>query len=452
MCTNRSIPGRTRLPQCRRQAAAGLVLVLLTAFGIAVPASSETFSLEQTIQTALEENLDLKIAREETEAAEYTRKARKTEFFPTFSASYKYTYHDQERRSLGVLTRPQDENSVSATIRQPLFAGLAITNQYQIAELGSDLAQYRQQTARQNIVFDARNAYFSILKAEKIAAVAEQAVAQLTANHKVARDFYQVGMIPYNDLLKAEVELANARQDRIVAENRLKIAQTEFNKLLRRPISAPVTLVDIQDYSTLELDLETCLETSKKERKELVVGDLQVEIAAREVELTRSSYFPTITLEGTYFRNETGFGIGSGEPVGFIDDPDGWDISAMATWELFKWGKTGHSVREKLSRLSQSRHRRSRIQDAIELEVKEAYLRTQDSESNIRAVEKAVEQAKENFRITEQRYAEQMATTTDVLDAQTLLSRTLTNYYNALYDFKISKASLYLTMGLEEMP
>ncbi len=450
---DRKEPARigTMALQYRRPAAAAL-LALLFVFGYSASAAAETFSLDQTIQTALEENLDLKIAREETQAAEYTRKARLTEFFPTFSASYEYTYHDEERRSLGFLTRPQDENTTAATISQPLFTGLAITNQYKIAELGSDVAQHRQQTARRDIVFAARNAYFSILKAEKIVVVAEQAVEQLTANHKVARDFYQVGMIPYNDLLKAEVELANARQDLIVAVNRLKIAQTDFNKLLRRPINAPVALVDTQEYSTLELDLETCLETAKKERKELVVGDLQVEIATREVEISRSSYFPTITLEGTYFRNETGYAVGSGDPVGFIDDPDGWDISAMATWELFKWGKTNSSVREKLSRLSQAEYRRSQIGDAIEQEVKEAYLRTQDSESNIRAVEKAVEQAKENFRITEQRYTEQMATTTDVLDAQTLLSRTLTNYYNALYDFKISKASLYRAMGLEKMP
>ena len=62
-----------------------------------------------------------------------------------------------------------------------------------------------------------------------------------------------------------------------------------------------------------------------------------------------------------------------------------------------------------------------------------------------------IEQAKESFRISEERYKEQMATSTDVLDARTLLSKTMTNYYNALYDFKISKAALYRAMGREVM-
>jgi outer membrane protein len=74
-------------------------------------------------------------------------------------------------------------------------------------------------------------------------------------------------------------------------------------------------------------------------------------------------------------------------------------------------------------------------------------LRTQQAEQAIITVEKAIEQAKENFRINQERYKQQVATSTDVLDAQTLLSRTMTNYYNALYAFKIAKATLYRVMG-----
>ena len=87
--------------------------------------------------------------------------------------------------------------------------------------------------------------------------------------------------------------------------------------------------------------------------------------------------------------------------------------------------------------------------DNIRLEVKNAYLRTQQAEQAIITVEKAIEQAKENYRINQERYKEQVATQTDVLIAQTLLTRTMTNYYNALYAFKISKATLYRAMGQE---
>ena len=85
----------------------------------------------------------------------------------------------------------------------------------------------------------------------------------------------------------------------------------------------------------------------------------------------------------------------------------------------------------------------------MRLEVKQAYLKVVESQKNIHTVEKAIEQAKENLRITEERYKEQVSTTTDVLVAQTLLTETMTNYYNSLYDFKIAKAVLYRAIGQE---
>ena len=63
----------------------------------------------------------------------------------------------------------------------------------------------------------------------------------------------------------------------------------------------------------------------------------------------------------------------------------------------------------------------------------------------------ATEQAKENLRITEERFKEQVSTSTDVLVAQTLQTDTMTNYYNALYDYKIAKAVLYRTIGQEKL-
>jgi len=89
--------------------------------------------------------------------------------------------------------------------------------------------------------------------------------------------------------------------------------------------------------------------------------------------------------------------------------------------------------------------------DRIRLEVKETFIRTREAEENIKTVEKAIEQAKENYRINQERYKEQVATNTDVLIAQTLLTQTMTSYYNALYDYQLSKASLFRAMGREEI-
>ena len=190
------------------------------------------------------------------------------------------------------------------------------------------------------------------------------------------------------------------------------------------------------------------MDAARKNRLEITIADLQIKIAEKEVELARKDYFPSVNLTGNYTRTGDDYKAHGGEG---ISDSASWQIQAVAEWDFWEWGRTHFGVREKLHRLSQAQYSRSQILDNIELEVKTAFLRTKESEDNIITVEKAIEQAKENFRINQERFKEQVATTTDVLDAQTLLSNTLTNYFNALYDFKISKATLYRSMGQEVM-
>ncbi|MCK4468723.1 MAG: TolC family protein, partial [Desulfobacterales bacterium] len=324
------------------------------------------------------------------------------------------------------------------------FTGFSLINKYKIAGFSLDLARFNEKITRQAVVFEANKVYFNLLKAQKLAAIAREAVTQISAHKDVAKNFYEVGMTPLNDLLKAQVELANARQDLIVAQNNLETAKSNFNILLRRKINASVKLKDTIDYCFFEKKIDFCFDMAEKNRLEIKAAELQVEIAQKELKLGKTDYYPSITLEGNYYKVGTDFDADGGDG---ISDPDSWDITATASWNFWEWGKTRYGVKEKLSALAQARYQQDEIIDDIHLEVKQAYLKTKESEQNIMAVKKAIEQAKENFRISEERYKEQMDTSTDVLDAQTLLSRTMTNYYNALYDLKISKAYLYWAMG-----
>jgi outer membrane protein len=415
----------------------------------------EKLNLEQTIEAALKANLGLQISKEEVKAAQSTKSARTTEFLPTLSARYNYTYRNKPtKQSLGippaqvvdVLVNPDEEYNFQTSFSQPIFTGFALINQYKIASLGLDAAEIIEKLTRQDVVLDAKNAYYSILKAQKLMQVAEDTVKQITSQKDVAENMYQVGMSPLNDLLQSQVQLANAKQELITAQNNLEIAKSQFNTLLRRPVNDPVAIADILDYTPFEYDINYCLTQAQENRLEIQVAELEVQIAERDYKLSQRDYFPSIDLTGTYHRRGTDWDVDGGKGIG---DSRFWDIQATARWDFWEWGRTRYGVKEKLSRLSQAESREEEILDNIELEVKQAYLRTKESEKNITTIEKAIEQAKENLRITEERYKEQVSTTTDVLVAQTLLTQTMTNYYNALYDFKIAKAILYRAIGQE---
>ena len=413
------------------------------------------FNLTQTIETALKANLSLKQSKEEVNAALATKKARTTNFFPTLRATYGYIRRDQEtRQSLqgqqgqqtNVIINPEDEYNFITSFSQPIFTGFALINQYKIASMGLDVAEISEKLTRQDIILDAKNAYFSILKSQKLMVVAEDTVKQVTAQKEVAENMYQVGMSPLNDLLQSQVQLANDKQRFITAQNNLEISKSQFNTLLRRPVNAPVAIVDILDYTPFDQDINYCLAQANQNRLELQVADLEVQIAQKDYQLSKGNYFPSIDLTGTLTRRGTDWDVDGGEGIA---DKKFWDTRATASWDFWQWGRTRYGVKEKLSRLSQAKYGKENILDNIELEVKQAFLRTKESEKNITTIEKAIEQAKENLRITEERYKEQVSTTTDVLVAQTLLTETMTNYYNALYDFKIAKSVLYRAIGQE---
>jgi len=181
-------------------------------------------------------------------------------------------------------------------------------------------------------------------------------------------------------------------------------------------------------------------------RFEIKIADLNLEIAEREVNIAKKDLYPSINLEGAYYKIGTDWDVDGGDG---ISDPDGWSISAIASWNFWEGGRTYYGVKEKVSRLSQAKHDKEELYDNVRLEVKRSYLKARESEINITTIKKAIEQAKENLRISEEQYRHQVATSTDVLDAQTLLSKTMTNYYNALYDFKIAKAALHRVISLE---
>jgi outer membrane protein TolC len=436
-----------------------IFLALLTTMAVTAPgiaqSQPEPLGLTDAIELALEANLGIKRSLAEIDAAKATKNKNFTNFLPTFNTSYSYLHRDQEQvqeltgvAPVDFVVSPEDEYTFVTSFKQPVFTGFALLNQYKIADLGLDAAEINNKLTRQDVLLDVKNAYFSVLKAQKLVDVAEQTVILIDSQKEVSENFYQVGMSPLNDLLQAQVQLANAKQRLITALNNLEIAKAQFNTVLRRPVNTPVTVSDITDYAPFDRDIETCLEDARENRLELQIADLEIDIAEREVRLVEKDFFPDVNLTGTYTRRGDDYHVDGGEG---ISDAAFWNIRATASWDFWQWGRTAYGKKEKLSRLAQAKYRKHELLDNIFLQVKQAFLRTQESEKNIVTIEKALEQAKENLRITREQYKEQVATQTDTLVAQTLLTETFTNYYNALYDFKIAKAILYRALGQEVM-
>jgi outer membrane protein len=318
-----------------------LIIAALTLFPAALPADDSTapLSLKETIEQAIAANLKLKQSQEEVKAAEEVRKESITRFLPTFSSSYDYLHRNKELTQsltgLGTgpefVVRPDDQYTFVTSFTQPIFRGFELINQYKISDLGLNSAELSQKITRQDVILDAQNAYYSVLKTQKLLGVAEQRVIQIASQKEVAENFYEVGMSPLNDLLQAQASLANARQGLIAAQNNLEIAKSQFNIVLRRPVNSPVAIEDILDYKPLVQNIDYYLSSARDNRLEIKVADLQVQIAEKEVMLARKDYYPSINLTGQYMRTGDQYDVNGGEG---ISDAAGWQIEATAQWDF----------------------------------------------------------------------------------------------------------------------
>jgi outer membrane protein TolC len=424
-----------------------ILLAMMTGGTVWAQSPQPPLTLEESIRIALEKNLRLHSAIEGITGSKFRQKQTVTSFLPQWTGQYGYTRFSfpnfignfgGSAGELGRITSP-DVYNLSTSINQPLFTGGSNLANYRLERFGVGVSKTDVETAKRDIVLQVREGYFTILRAEKFVDVAKQAVKQFEAQLEVSKAFFEVGINPKNDLLQAEVRLANAKQDLVRAENDLALAASSFNILLRRDINEPLIVVDILEYKPSALRLEDSLEEALRQRPEIKNAGLKVDQAKETVKIAKSGFFPTVTLLGNYSRTSDEYSL----PF----RSERWTLQALATLTIFDWGNTAYKVGESKVRVTQEEDSKTQVVEGIILEVKQGYLNLLTAEKNIGVAEKAIEQAEENLRMNEERYKYQVATATDVLDAVTLLAQARVNYYSALSDFNIAKARLDRAMG-----
>ena len=427
-------------------------VVLVPYTGIA----AEPLTLESSIEIALKNSIVLDIAREGTKSATAQKREAITGFLPKFSTSYGYTRLNEEptlklpggfppliMTPIEMVSGTKDNYNWAIEAKQPLFAGGGILANYQASKIGEDAAMLEQTAKYQDVVQEVKIAYFDILRAQKIQETARQSVEMLTAHRDVAQNYFKVGMIPKNDLLHAEVELANGKQSLIRAQNAVELAKARFNTILKQKIFTPIEVVDILTYHPLNQSFEECLTIAQQQRPELKISALRAQQAGMLVRVAQSDYLPNLSVVGNYSR----YGDNPSVAGSDFKDAESWYLMAVASWNFWEWGKTKFRVDASRARENQAIGTARELSDQITLEIKNAYLILQETEKQIAVWQQVIEQAEENFRISEERYKERVATSTEVLDAQTLLTKAKSEYANALGDYNISYAKLQRAMG-----
>lgn len=414
--------------------------------GVCIYGQEKVFTLQESVKIALENNLDIRTSEQKIVQKQWEKEDSKTKFLPKITGSFSWTRLDKAS-SISVPGMPikiemskNDIYNSRVTLTQPVFTAGALTSQYEIKKQELNIVQGENRLTIHNVVFQVVQAYFSILKAANFYQAASVLVNQRQTHLTNVKKLFDAGLATRADILKTEVSLADARQKLVETENMMNLARENFRTILNFPYSCEINLQDTLTRIWEERDLDTWKEIAIRKREEIK----QIERNKATIELAKkivkSEYYPNIafvlSLQG---EKGTSSGLNS------------WyqNISALlvANFDIWNWQSTRKKINAMDSQVSQIETQKHKIINLILLEVTSSHLNLKSAQEKINVMEKAVENAQENVRVTELLRKEGFATTTDVLDAQTYLFQSKASYYQALYDYQIAHYQLLKASG-----
>ena len=401
--------------------------------------SAKVYSLSECVAIALQTSPQVLYSQADILEKEYSLESSKKDRYPSLFFQYGYRYAPDAYEPFGI----EDYYNYSFSIEQPIYRGRSIVTGIELGELDLESSKASLVQTKNDIVLAVHEAYYNLLKTIKFEEVAKQSLAERQAHLKDSKAFFKAGLIPKNDMLQSEVQLAGAEIELIRAKNLSTMALARLNTLLRRPVDTNIELEDILRYEPSEISWEESLSQAQKYRPELKQGEIAIEQADKNIILTRAPYLPAVSVSANYLKQGDD-PLAQEYPLGPSEVK-----TALATleWRFWAWGQNKDEVAAARHNLKKARENQTELIDNIILQVREAYLDTLEAEYNIAVTEKAIEQAEEDFRINQSRYQAQLSTTTNVLDAQTRLTRAKINYYDALYNYRISLMRLAWSTG-----
>lgn len=393
-------------------------------------------SLADSLAMAYQNNPTAKIADvNRSKAASGVREAKGGRL-PTVSLGSTYIL-DQNQPGV---TSSADGSDLSSSLRLnlPLYTGGRTEAVIKQAELGEDQARLDVAKTRQQLKLDVTSAYYNVLQSKDLAKVSQETVDNMTQHLQNVQAKYEVGTVAKSDVLRSEVELANARQNLLKAQNGYDLSVASLANLIGASVDEGITLKDELEYEAQEVSLEGSIAQAAKSRPEVVQASLGVSMAQQGVKAAKSGHKPTLAAGGSI----------SWQDAELPDtDDDNWTVSLSASWNVFDGGVTRAKVKSADDSVKQARLQEQQVRDNVTLEVRQAYLSLKEAEKRVETTQVAVSKAEEDLFIAREQYNAGVGTNLDVIDAQLALAQSRNNYTQALYDHNISKAKLDKATG-----
>jgi outer membrane protein len=322
-------------------------------------------------------------------------------------------------------------------LRQTLFDQLQTYTRVTQARLGQRQADLQKTMVEQQIRFEVIRTYYGVLVAHARKGVTEEAVKMAESDMKRIQDRFKSGLVVESDLLAAEVQLAEFRQQQIDSQGDVAIAYAALNTVLGLPVETLQKVSgELEEKRFETVNQEELVRLALLQRPDYLQAGYNVLSNKEGVAGAKKEYLPRLDIFGNYGLSGNDLSSGSTD----------YTISASLTFNIFDPGRSARIEKAKAAE-SMATAGQERLANEIRLEVVRAYQQHISARGRLAVAGQVIEQATETHRIVQNRYREGLTTITEVLRSETALLRSRLNLIAARSDHYVSYAHLLLSTG-----
>ena len=439
--------------------------------------SAPPFSLSQTIQAALLSSADIQTATRNVEIDRKRADLAQAKGRPNLDANGTIERFDQSTKiaigggpPIQILPTHQEILQLNVSDQLDLTGQIrAASSQARLQSLADQFILGEFRNAR---ILRAQTIYFNTLRAQHQVEVTEAALRNAEQQRSDAEKLYLGQIGAKIDLLRAQTQVANARQSVAAARNNLAIAASSYNDLTGRPLDAPVSVNDVPGVTVGEdvgssptvgapsevalspfsvapgevesINVTHALQTANTQRPEILAAQVNVRVAETGVKLARAGLEPSLSLSaaGNYY------------PTPSFQFPRQRTAQLTATFSipLYDGGATRDRVDEARLQTENARTSLASTQSDVALDVRQSYLNLATAAQQIDAANAALQSAIAARQLAQIRYEGQVGLYLEVTDAQAALVQAENAQVDAVYNYLVARAQFENAVGTPQTP
>jgi OMF family outer membrane factor len=415
---------------------------------------TQPITLAQALELARRNNRELQVSLLQLQRSQFAVREAQAALFPNFDVNGSVTRQQSAGSQLGAEQQNQEQANLAPSLRQDVsepspttaFNGQAQLS-YDLYTSGSRQAAIRQaeeqvrfqeldverqsEVIRLNVSTD----YYNLQQADESVRINTAAVTNAQASLRDAQALEQAGVGTRFSVLQSQVNLANAQQDLTNSISQQQIARRQLVNRLNLSQSVNVVAADPVRLAGLwNQTLEQSIILAFQNRPELQQQLAQRNIFEQQRRGALAQIGPQVSLVASY------------NLLDQFDDnasvTDGYSVGVQANWRLFDGGAARARANQQRSNIAIAETQFAQQRDQTRFEVEQAFSNLQSNLQNVSTATGALEQARESLRLARLRFQAGVGTQTEVIDAETALTRAEGNRVQAILDYNRALANL----------